>query len=404
MDFSVGCNSQDQEFDKQSQKINEFLQNVEHKIVVMSGKGGVGKSTVATNLAVFLSNQGYKVGLLDVDVHGPSIAGLLGLTGLRLNIIDDLIQPYQYTDNLKVVSIQGMLDQPDDPLIWRGPVKIGIIRQFLADVAWGPLDYLIIDSPPGTGDEPLTVAQTVTGCQAVIVTTPQEIALADVRKSIKFCQKVNMPILGMIENMSGFVCPDCGNRHEIFKSGGGEKTAVAGNITFLGRLPIDPGVVAAGDAGRGIDSLIGHTKEAMQHIVDTMLNQFNKNQKGVDLKMKIAIPLAGGKLCAHFGHCEQFAIVTVNDGNIVAQEKLTPPPHAPGVIPNWVADQGCTDILVGGMGEAAQDIFRQRGVNVLGGAPSDTPENLVALYLRGELTDAGTTCNHDHEGHDCGNH
>ena len=133
----MGCNKTDHEFDAQTQKINRFLQNVEHKIVVMSGKGGVGKSTVATNLAVFLSNQGYQVGLLDVDVHGPSIAGLLGLTGLKLNVIGDRIQPYPYTDNLKVVSIQGLLDHPDDPLIWRGPVKIGIIRQFLADVDWG---------------------------------------------------------------------------------------------------------------------------------------------------------------------------------------------------------------------------------------------------------------------------
>ncbi|XEQ93869.1 Iron-sulfur cluster carrier protein [Sporomusa carbonis] len=160
----MSCNTTDHELEAQDRKINRFLQNVDHKMVVMSGKGGVGKSTVATNLAVFLSSQGYQVGLLDVDVHGPSIAGLLGLTGLKLNIIGDQIQPYHYTDNLKVVSIQGLLDQPDTPLIWRGPVKIGIIRQFLADVNWGPLDFLIIDSPPGTGDEPLTVAQTVSGC------------------------------------------------------------------------------------------------------------------------------------------------------------------------------------------------------------------------------------------------
>ncbi|MDR3565312.1 MAG: iron-sulfur cluster carrier protein MrpORP [Negativicutes bacterium] len=403
----MACNStaNDPEFEAQSQKIDQFLQNVAHKIVVMSGKGGVGKSTVATNLAVFLSSQGHMVGLLDVDVHGPSIAGLLGLTGFKLNIVDNQLQPYQYTENLKVLSIQGLLDHPDDPLIWRGPLKIGIIRQFLADVDWGPLDYLIIDSPPGTGDEPLTVAQTISGCQAVIVTTPQEIALADVRKSIKFCQQVNMPILGMIENMSGFVCPTCGSTHAIFKSGGGEKTATAMGIPFLGRLPIDPSVVTAGDAGQAMDSLTSNTKEEMEHIVERMIDQLPKLQKGADraMKMKVAIPLVGGKLCTHFGHCEQFAIMTVTDGKTTQHETLTPPPHAPGVIPNWVADQGCTDILVGGMGEAAQAIFRQRGIKVLCGAPSDTPENLVALYLRGDLTDAGNACDHDeHEGHGCG--
>lgn len=401
----MSCNTTDHEFEAQSQIINQFLQTVDHKIVVMSGKGGVGKSTVSTNLAVFLSNQGYQVGLLDVDVHGPSIAGLLGLTGLKLNTIGNQIQPYHYTENLKVVSIQGLLEQPDDPLIWRGPVKIGIIRQFLSDVNWGPLDFLIIDSPPGTGDEPLTVAQTVTGCQAVIVTTPQEIALADVRKSIQFCQKVNMPVLGLIENMSGFVCPICGSQHEIFKSGGGEKTASDWSIPFLGRLPIDPGVVTAGDAGQAIDSLTSLTKEKMQHIVDQMLQQLPNKQKGADVTMKIAIPLAGGKLCTHFGHCEQFAIITVENGKIANHETMTPPPHAPGVIPNWVADQGCTDILVGGMGEAAQSILQNRGVKVLCGAPSDTPENLVALYLRSELVDSGNACDHDHDhGHGCGGH
>lgn len=177
MDFRMSCNATttDHDFEAQTIKINQFLQNIDHKIVVMSGKGGVGKSTVATNLAIFLSKQGYKVGLLDVDVHGPSIAGLLGLTDLKLNIINDKIQAHPYTDNLRVVSIQGLLTTPDEPLIWRGPLKIGIIRQFLSDVIWGPLDYLIIDSPPGTGDEPLTIAQTVTDCQAIIVTTPKKL-------------------------------------------------------------------------------------------------------------------------------------------------------------------------------------------------------------------------------------
>jgi len=402
--MSCSEKANDPQFDEQSQKINQFLQKVDHKIVVMSGKGGVGKSTVAANLAVFLSNQGYKVGLLDVDVHGPSISGLFGLTGLKLITTGDQIQPYSYTENLKILSIQGLLDHPDSPLIWRGPVKIGIIRQFLADVNWGPLDFLIIDSPPGTGDEPLTVAQTVTGCRAVIVTTPQEIALADVRKSIQFCQAVNMPVLGIIENMSGFVCPSCGATHEIFKSGGGEKTAADANIPFLGRLPIDPAVVIAGDAGQGIDSLTSRTKETMQEIVERLVQQLPKKQKKDGSIMKIAIPLVSGKLCAHFGHCEQFAIMTVKDGKITNQEMLTPPPHAPGVIPNWVADQGCTDIVVGGMGEAAQSIFMTRGIKVTCGAPIDTPENLVALYVRGEMVNVGNSCDHDHEGHECGGH
>lgn len=400
----VACNAPNQEMDEQTKSISQFLSQVDHKLLVMSGKGGVGKSTVAANLAIFLSKQGYQVGLLDVDVHGPSIAGLLGLTGQKLNILDSKIQPFLYHENLKVMTIQGLLEHPDDPLIWRGPLKIGIIRQFLADVDWGPLDFLIIDSPPGTGDEPLTVAQTIPDCQAIIVTTPQEIALADVRKSIRFCQQAHMNILGLIENMSGFVCPTCGTMHPIFKTGGGKKAAADEDIAFLGQLPIDPGVVIAGDAGLAMDSLVTHTREEMQHIVEHMLQQLPTKKKGVVSTMKIAIPLAGGKLCTHFGHCEQFAMLTVNDGNVVKEEKVTPPPHAPGVIPNWIADQGCTDILVGGMGEAAQAILMQRGVKVLCGAPSKTPEELVNLYLRGELVSADNACDHDHEGHSCDSH
>lgn len=398
----MSCNTTtDQEYDLQTAKINQLLQQVDHKIVVMSGKGGVGKSTIATNLAVFLSNQGYQVGLLDVDVHGPSITGLLGLTGLKLNIIDNQIQPYPYSDNLKAVSIQGLLNQPDDPIICRGPIKISLIRQFLSDVNWGQLDFLIIDSPPGTGDEPLTVAQTVTDCQAVVVTTPQEIALADVRKSIHFCQKVDMPIIGIIENMSSFICPSCGEQHDIFKSGGGKKMASDWNIPFLGQLPIDQGIVSAGDDGKPINSLTSHTKDKMQGIVDQLIHQLAIKEKGVEKTMKIAIPLAKGKLSTHFGHCEQFAFITVENGNITKQETLTPPPHAPGVIPKWVADQGCTDILVGGMGEAAQTILQQRGVKVLCGSPSDTPANLVSLYLSGKLVNTDNACDHDHEGHSC---
>ena len=275
----MSCSAQNRDYDEQTEKINSFLQNVSHKLLVMSGKGGVGKSTVAANLAVFLSERGYRTGLLDVDVHGPSIAGLLGLVGLSLNFVGDKIQPYPYSENLKVLSIQGFLQHPDDPLIWRGPIKIGIIRQFLSDVDWGPLDFLIIDSPPGTGDEPLTVAQTIPGCRAVLVTTPQEIALADVRKSIQFCRQVSMDILGLIENMSGFVCPTCGSMHAIFKTGGGERTAAALGIPFLGRLPLDPGVVMDGDAGRITGSMNSRTKEEMAQIVERITQRLSPGRE-----------------------------------------------------------------------------------------------------------------------------
>lgn len=270
---STSDNCNDKALNEQDYKINAFLGNVKHKLMVMSGKGGVGKSTVAANLAIALSEKGYSVGLLDVDLHGPSIAGILGLTGIPLNADGDQLLPYQYNENLQVMSVQGLLADPDDALIWRGPLKIGVIRQFLADTKWVDLDYLIIDCPPGTGDEPLTIIQTIKDAQAVIVTTPQEVSLADVRKSINFCQQAQLAILGIVENMSGFVCPDCGTVHNIFKSGGGAKLAAERNINFLGKLPIDPQVVDSEDAGNPTAAISLQTKEALQTMVNNIIEK-----------------------------------------------------------------------------------------------------------------------------------
>ena len=270
---STSDNCNDKALNEQDYKINTFLGNVKHKLMVMSGKGGVGKSTVAANLAIALSEKGYSVGLLDVDLHGPSIAGILGLTGIPLNADGDQLLPYQYNENLQVMSVQGLLADPDDALIWRGPLKIGVIRQFLADTKWADLDYLIIDCPPGTGDEPLTIIQTIKDAQAVIVTTPQEVSLADVRKSINFCQQAQLAILGIVENMSGFVCPDCGTVHNIFKSGGGAKLAAERNINFLGKLPIDPQVVDSEDAGNPTAAISLQTKEALKTMVNNIIEK-----------------------------------------------------------------------------------------------------------------------------------
>ncbi|MFC1524586.1 P-loop NTPase [Thermodesulfobacteriota bacterium] len=232
--------------------IKSSLEKIKHKILVMSGKGGVGKSTVSTNLALGLANRGYKVGLIDVDLHGPDLCRMLNLTQ-RLKdtkIERGLVPPMEYNDNLKVISLEYMMEDRDDPIIWRGPLKVQAIRQFISDMDWGELDYLVIDAPPGTGDEPLTVATTIKDAHALVVTTPQDVALADVRKSINFCKHVKMDILGLVENMSGFICPHCDNNVDLFKSGGGEKTAVEFNIRFLGKIPMDPRVVMGGDTGQ----------------------------------------------------------------------------------------------------------------------------------------------------------
>ena len=237
---------------------------VKHKILVLSGKGGVGKSTVAVNMAVSLAAAGKQVGLLDVDIHGPSIPKLLGLESNRPQFNGKTaIIPMNFEDKLKVMSIAFFLPSADEAVIWRGPLKMGLIKQFLRDVEWGDLDYLIIDSPPGTGDEPLSVVQLIEDASgAVIVTTPQEIALADVRRSITFCRTVGLRVLGVIENMSGFVCPECGARSEIFKSGGGQEMAREMGVPFLGKIPLDPDVVAASDNGRPFCQKYAETETA----------------------------------------------------------------------------------------------------------------------------------------------
>ena len=235
---------------EQQAMIKTSLARIKHKIFVLSGKGGVGKSSVSANLAAVLSKKGYKTGLMDVDVHGPSIAQMLGLTEL-LDITPDQqrLLPKQVNDNLKVVSVQALMQDKDQAIIWRGPAKAGMIQQFVGMVDWGDLDFLIIDAPPGTGDEPLTVVQTIPEALGVIVTTPQEVALADIRKSISFCKTVRLKTLGIVENMSGFTCPHCNEPIDLFMHGGGEKTAREQGLTFLGSIPFDTDVVASGDQG-----------------------------------------------------------------------------------------------------------------------------------------------------------
>ena len=249
------CGSQESQqaaLAQQENAITRSLGKIKNKILVMSGKGGVGKSTVSVNLALSLAKRGHKVGLMDVDLHGPDVVRMLNLKGTIEPPAspDALVPPLEYNGNLKVVSLEYMMKDRDEAIIWRGPLKIQAIRQFVADMDWGELDYLIVDAPPGTGDEPLSVAQTIPHVKAVVVTTPQNVALADVRKSINFCKTVKVEIAGVIENMSGFVCPHCNETVDIFKSGGGEQVAREFDLPFLGRVPMDPKVVIAGDDGK----------------------------------------------------------------------------------------------------------------------------------------------------------
>lgn len=265
---------QQQQQQQEEMVLHQRMAEIDHKLLVLSGKGGVGKSTVAANLALSLSQSGKRVGLLDVDVHGPSIPGLLGLGGQQVSVVGEEIIPVKVNDCLSVMSIGFLLPSNREPVIWRGPRKFGVIRQFLKDVLWGPLDYLVVDAPPGTGDEPLSVAQLVgSSAEAIVVTTPQQVAVADVRRCVTFCHEVSLPVMGILENMSGFICPKCGEQVDLFKSEGGRTLAEEMNVPFLGAIPIDPEIVTAGDSGipslrRDNDS---PSATVFSQIIDTML-------------------------------------------------------------------------------------------------------------------------------------
>jgi len=263
--------SREKEYLEQEKRLKEKMSKIKHTLIVMSGKGGVGKTTVAVNLAYALSIAGKKVGILDVDLHGPNIAKMLGIEKQAICIHEFGIEPVEVSKNLQAVSIALAGYDPDQPMIWRGPMKAKVIMQFLADVNWGELDYLIIDSPPGTGDEHLSTCQLIPNVSGIIiVTTPQDVAILDARKSVLFAKEIKIPVVGIIENMSGFICPHCHTEIDIFKKGGGEKAAEELKVLFLGRVPFQLEFVEYADKGTPFVSFKEKSKsaEAFMGIVD----------------------------------------------------------------------------------------------------------------------------------------
>lgn len=262
----------DARLQQQDEQISGTLSRIGYKIFVMSGKGGVGKSSIAVNLAAALARKGHRVGILDVDLHGPSVPRMLGLSGNLEANEKGQIEPKAAGENLFVVSMESLLKDPDQAVLWRGPMKTTAIRQFIGEVHWGELDYLVIDSPPGTGDEHMTVLKTIPDALCVVVTTPQEVSLADVRKALHFLQYAQANILGLVENMSGLICPHCSKEIDLFKKGGGEDLARKYGIAFLGAVPLDPLSVVAGDLGKPVVLLDepSPVKDALIRLADTI--------------------------------------------------------------------------------------------------------------------------------------
>jgi len=431
--------------DERRKRVTERMANVAHKFVILSGKGGVGKSTVAAYLASSLADKGYMVGLLDTDIHGPSIPKMVGVESERVTVVGDSIVPISVTDKLKVMSIAFLLRSKGDAIIWRGPLKMTMIEEFLGNVEWGELDYLIIDSPPGTGDEPLSVCQLLPELDgAIIVATPQQVALNDVEKSITFCRQVKIPVAGVIENMSGYVCPHCGEKVDIFKTGGAERLAAAMNVPFLGRLPLVPSVVIACDEGgcnyegaeeAGLKGALDEITSNVIAIAKTGQRRSSGEEAGLGSEprgaaaahgkgpesaagtagatvgyvapeagkagagsggtsLRIALPVDGNNLSSHFGHSPEFALFDVKDNAITANGLAEPPPHSPGAIPSWLREKGVNVVIAGGIGRRAVDMLKSSGIEVVVGAPAGTPEDVVKAYLAGTLATGDNICDH----------
>ena len=378
------------------------LARIGRVVAVMSGKGGVGKSTVATSLALALARLGRRTGLLDVDFHGPSVPILLGLGGAHPTSTGGEIEPIEVEANLRVMSLGLLLEAGDEAVIWRGPMKIHVINQLLGDVVWGDLDFLVIDCPPGTGDEPLSLGQTIPTAEVVMVGTPQEVAMADVRKAVAFCRKLGLRVLGLVETMGTMRCPACGEETPLFRS---RDAARPKDIPLLARIPFDPALHAACDEGRLTGFLDGKgptadtLTELAHHIVasgheDHEANQQNQNPEGGQSLMRYAIPTADGRLTMHFGHVEAFTLVDVEDGTVTGVRSATPPSHAPGVLPAWLKENDVGIVIAGGMGQRAQGLLTQSGIQVIVGAPPQEPEELVKQHLAGTLTAGENICDH----------
>jgi ATP-binding protein involved in chromosome partitioning len=386
--------------EERRKRVAARMTRIEHKYIVLSGKGGVGKSTVAAYLASALASRGFEVGLLDTDIHGPSIPKMLGVEGKRITVVGDAIVPISVTDKLKIMSIAFLLRSAKDAVIWRGPLKMTMIEEFLGNVEWGDLDYLIIDSPPGTGDEPLSVCQFLPDLDgAIVVATPQEIALSDVEKSITFCGQVRIPVAGVIENMSGYVCPHCGGSVDIFKTGGARKMAAEMGVPFLGKLPLIPDIVRACDEGHCTyaDAAAPGLKDALDEITSNIVNPSAARADAPSPEepdRRIALPVDGDTVSAHFGHSPEFAVFDVKDKTVTARSKITSPPHSPGAIPAWLKQAGVNVVIAGGMGQRAVSMLESSGIEVVTGAPQGHPEDLVSAYLAGTLTTGKNVCDH----------
>ncbi|WP_320128269.1 iron-sulfur cluster carrier protein MrpORP [uncultured Sphaerochaeta sp.] len=399
--MSEGCNEQcgscnedctdrkaEENFDFRAKENSQS--SIKHVIAVVSGKGGVGKSLVTSLLAVAMSKKGYKTAILDADVTGPSIPKAFGLTSKAVGS-EDGIYPNITKEGIKVMSINLLVEDATAPVLWRGPLIASTVKQFWTDVMWGDIDYLFIDMPPGTGDVPLTVFQSLPVEGIVMVTSPQELVSMIVTKAVRMAEMMNIPIVGLVENMSYFACPDNGKNYQIFGESHIEEIAQAHSIPVLAKLPIDPNISKACDAGT-IEDYEGIWFEDVANILTKM------EKKSM---LKIAVASDQGNVSGHFGHCESFMLFDCENEKITHIDTVPNPGHKPGFLPVFLHEQGANVIISGGMGGGAVDIFNEKGIEVVVGA-TGAAKDVVEAYLAGKLKSTGSVC-HEHQHKDeCG--
>ncbi|NLB48685.1 MAG: P-loop NTPase [Erysipelotrichia bacterium] len=380
------CAERQEETTDFSEKLHE-LSKIKKVIGVVSGKGGVGKSLVTSLLAVTMKRMGHHTAILDADVTGPSIPKIFGIkekvTGSELGLF-----PVKSKTGVDIMSANLILENDTDPVVWRGPIIAGTVKQFWTDVIWNDVDYMFIDMPPGTGDVPLTVFQSLAVDGIIVVTSPQELVSMIVSKAVKMAEMMNIPIIGLVENMSYFKCPDNDKKYHIFGKSHIEEIADRHHLKVLAKLPIDPKISAACDQGR-IEFIKGDWLEAVAKVLEKM---------GETKTMKIAVASENGMATEHFGHCKEFKIFDTENNKIVKSETIANPGHKPGFLPNFLADRGVNVIISGGMGGGAVDIFNERNVEVVVGASGEA-KTVVEAYLQGSLKSTGSVC-HQHHPHE----
>ena len=372
------------------------LSHIKHVIAVVSGKGGVGKSLVTASLAVEMRRKGYSVGVLDADITGPSIPKAFGVheraAGSEIGIY-----PVNTRTGIQIMSLNLLTENETDPVVWRGPIIAGTVKQFWTDVIWGDVDYLFVDMPPGTGDVPLTVFQTLPVDGIVVVTSPQDLVSMIVTKAVKMAQMMNIPVLGLIENYSYFKCPDCGKMHQIFGESHLEETARANHVAVLDRLPMDPKMAEACDSGN-IECFDGGY---LEHTAETIENQVKRTEE-----MLIAVTTEDGQVFQHFGHSSEFTLYTIRDGAVVDKRVLPTNGTGHSALAVLLGEEKVNALICGGIGGGAINALGERGILVLPGAMGDADAAVEQYITTGAVGDPNARCtHHDHgEGHTCGEH